>query len=129
MLHCNSIFMSSKSMSQIFKILFQTRDINIFVLRGVFFSRYIQLRSSFSDEKDISCEIWGHVHIISYRFLFRFTKLCGMMWTHFQTMFTLYCIAVRSVTKCISDRVFAHTWSKYLSALFISDSSRDATLF
>ena len=43
--------MSSKSMSQIFKILFQTRDINIFVLRGVFFSRYLQLKSSFSDEK------------------------------------------------------------------------------
>ena len=38
-------------MSQIFKILFQTGDINIFVLRGVFFSRYVQLRSSFSDEK------------------------------------------------------------------------------
>ena len=49
--------MSSKSVSQIFKILFQTGDINIFVLRGVFFSRYVQLKSSFSDEKDISCEI------------------------------------------------------------------------
>ena len=44
-------------MSQIFKILFQTGDINIFVLRGVFFSRDVQLKSSFSDEKDISCEI------------------------------------------------------------------------
>ena len=44
-------------MSQIFKILFQTGDINIFVLRGVFFSRYVQLKSSFSQEKDISCEI------------------------------------------------------------------------
>ena len=43
--------MSSKSLSQIFKILFQTGDINIFVLRGVFFSRYVQLKSSFSDEK------------------------------------------------------------------------------
>ena len=38
-------------MSQIFRILFQTRDINIFVLRGVFFSRYAQLKSWFSDEK------------------------------------------------------------------------------
>ena len=38
-------------MSQIFKILFQTGDINIFVLRGVVFSRYGQLKSSFSDEK------------------------------------------------------------------------------
>ena len=49
--------MSSKSVSQIFKILFQTGDINIFVLRGVFFSRYVQLKSSFSDEKNISGEI------------------------------------------------------------------------
>ena len=49
--------MSSKSVSQIFKILFQTEDINIFVL-GVFFSRYVQLTSSFSDEKNISDEIW-----------------------------------------------------------------------
>ena len=37
LLHCTSIFMSSKSVSQIFKILFQTGNINIFVLRGVFF--------------------------------------------------------------------------------------------
>ena len=43
--------MSLKKVSQIFKILFQTGDINIFVLRGVFFSRYVQLKSSFSDEK------------------------------------------------------------------------------
>ena len=57
LLHCTSIFMSSKSVSQIFKILFQTGDINIFVLRGVFFSRYVQLKSSFSDEKNISGEI------------------------------------------------------------------------
>ena len=35
--------MSSKSVSQILKILFQTGDINSFVLRGVFFSRYVQL--------------------------------------------------------------------------------------
>ena len=49
--------MSSKNVSQIFKILFQTGDINVFVLRGVFFSKYVQLKSSFSDKKDISCEI------------------------------------------------------------------------
>ena len=49
--------MSSKTVSQIFKILFQTGNINIFVLRGVFFSRYVQLKSSFSDEKNISGEI------------------------------------------------------------------------
>ena len=44
----------SKSLSHILKILFQTGDINIFVLRGVFFSRYVQLKSSFSDEKYIA---------------------------------------------------------------------------
>ena len=43
--------MSSKSVPQIFKILFQTGDINIFVLRSVFFSRSVQLKSSFSDKK------------------------------------------------------------------------------
>ena len=49
--------MSSKSVSQIFKILFQTGDINIFVLRGVFFSRYVQRKSSLSEEKHSSGEI------------------------------------------------------------------------
>ena len=52
--YCTSICMSSKSVSQIFKILFQTGDISIFVLRGVFFSRYVRLQSSFPDEKNIS---------------------------------------------------------------------------
>ena len=51
LLHCTSIFMSSKNVSQIFKILFQTGDINIFVLRGVFFSRYVQLKTSLLTEK------------------------------------------------------------------------------
>ena len=49
--------MSSKSVSQILKILFQTADINIFVLRGIFLSRYVPLKSSFYDEKYISDEI------------------------------------------------------------------------
>ena len=49
--------MGSKSVSQIFKILFQTGDVNIFVHRGVFFSRYAQLKSSFSDKKNINSEI------------------------------------------------------------------------
>ena len=49
--------MRSKSVSQILKILFQTQNINIFVLRGVLFSRYVPLKSSFSDEKNISGEI------------------------------------------------------------------------
>ena len=49
--------MGSKVVSQILKTLFQTGDINIFVLRGVFFSRYVEQKSSFSDEKNISVEI------------------------------------------------------------------------
>ena len=38
-------------MFQIFKILFQTGDINTFVFRGVFFSRYVQLKASFLTKK------------------------------------------------------------------------------
>ena len=49
--------MSSKSVSQILKILSQTGDINVFGLRGVFFSRNVQLEISFSDEKNIIGEI------------------------------------------------------------------------
>ena len=49
--------MRSKGVSQIFKILFQTGDINIFVLCGVFFSGYVLVKSSFSDEKNFSGEI------------------------------------------------------------------------
>ena len=41
-------------MPQIFKILFQTGDINVIVLRGVFFSRYAQLKRSFFDEQNIN---------------------------------------------------------------------------
>ena len=48
--------MSSKSVPLIFKILFQARDIHIFVLCGNFFSRYVQLRSSFFDENNIISE-------------------------------------------------------------------------
>ena len=44
-------------MSQIFKILFQIGDINIFVLCGVFFSRYVQMKSSFLAEENISSEL------------------------------------------------------------------------
>ena len=49
--------MSSKKLSQIFKTLFQTGDINNFILRDVFFSRGVQLKRSFYDEKNISGEI------------------------------------------------------------------------
>ena len=37
-------------MSQSFKILFQTGDKNISVLRGVLLSRFAQLKSHFSEE-------------------------------------------------------------------------------
>ena len=57
LLHCASNFMNSKGVSQIFKILFQTEDTNIFILCGVFFSRYVQLEGSFFDEKNISREV------------------------------------------------------------------------
>ena len=43
--------MSSKSVSQIFNILFQIKNIIVFVLHGVLFSRSVQLKSSFSHEK------------------------------------------------------------------------------
>ena len=49
--------MSSKSVSEIIKVLLEAEGINSFVLRGVSFSRYVQLKSSFSDEKNISSEI------------------------------------------------------------------------
>ena len=52
--------MSSKSVSQIFQILFQTGDINIYFLRGVFFSIYVQLKSSFSHEK--TSEVKSEIH-------------------------------------------------------------------
>ena len=49
--------MSLKSLSQIFKIVFQTENINIFVFCGVRFSGYVQLKASFSDEKSNSGEV------------------------------------------------------------------------
>ena len=49
-------------MSQIFKILFQTGDINAFVLCEVFFSRYVQLKNSFSDEKKKKSAVKSETH-------------------------------------------------------------------
>ena len=61
LLHCTSIFMSSKSVSQIFNVLFQTGDINNFAvvsfLVDMLYNRYVQLKSSFSDENNITGEI------------------------------------------------------------------------
>ena len=42
--HFTSICMGSKSLPQIFKALFQTGDFYIFVLCGIFFVRYVQLK-------------------------------------------------------------------------------------
>ena len=41
------LYLWAQKVSQIFKILFQTGDINKFVRRGVFFRRYFQLKSFF----------------------------------------------------------------------------------
>ena len=49
---------AQKVIPKIFKILFQTGDFTIFVLCCVFFSRYVQLKSSFSDENIISSKVW-----------------------------------------------------------------------
>ena len=43
--------MSSKNVSHIFEILFQSGDIDIFVPHGVLSGRYVQLKSSFSAKK------------------------------------------------------------------------------
>ena len=53
--------MSSKSLSQVFKILFQTADINIFVLPVVSFSRYVRLKSSFRDKTTSAVESETHI--------------------------------------------------------------------
>ena len=53
-------------MSQIFKILFQTGDINTFVLHGVLFSGYVHLKSSFSDVKNLICETRDTVNVAKY---------------------------------------------------------------
>ena len=50
--------MSSKSVPQIFKVLFQIGD--VVVLRGVFFGRYVQLISSLSEEKTLAVKSETH---------------------------------------------------------------------
>ena len=52
------LYLWAQKMSQIFKILFQTGDINIFALRSVFFSRYVQLQKLLFWRKNINGEIW-----------------------------------------------------------------------
>ena len=74
---CTSICMSSK-VSHILKILFQTGDINIFVLCGVFFSRYVQLKSSFSDKKNH--QQWNLRH-------WKFSSYQKLMWQSIKEKF------------------------------------------
>ena len=54
------LFVWAQKLSQIFKILFQTGNINIFEIHGVFFSRSVQLKSSFSDEKKTAVKSERH---------------------------------------------------------------------
>ena len=58
-------------MSQIFGILFQTENINNFVLHGVIFSRSVQLKSCFSDEKNTNVKIWDTLQQRRYQSLMR----------------------------------------------------------
>ena len=51
LLRFTSFCMSSESMSQIFNILFQTGNINVCLLRGVFFNRSVQLKRHFLTKK------------------------------------------------------------------------------
>ena len=60
LLHCTSVFMSSKKVSQILKILFQAGDTNIFVHRGVFFGRYVRLKSFFLMKKASAVKSEAH---------------------------------------------------------------------
>ena len=48
-------------MAQIFKILFQTGDIKIFAIRGVFLSRYVQLKSLFLTKKTSTVKSERHI--------------------------------------------------------------------
>ena len=72
--------MSSKSLSQIFEILLQTGDNNTFVLRGVFCGRYVQLKSSFSDVKNISGKITVLRHTLA-------EKLSKLTWQNIKGKF------------------------------------------
>ena len=62
-----SICMTSKTLSQIFQILFQTEGFKNVFLRSVFFNRYVQLESSFSDEKKNISEIKDTLYYRSCR--------------------------------------------------------------
>ena len=67
------LFMSSKAQKlllKFLKIFLQTGDTNIFVLRGVFCSRYVQLKSSFSEDKTSAVKSETHLS----------RELCKLMW-------------------------------------------------
>ena len=57
---CVLLFVWAQKVSQIFKILFQTGDFDIVVLCGHFFCRYVQLKSSFYDEKKTAVKSATH---------------------------------------------------------------------
>ena len=88
--------MSSRSVSQIFKILLHNGGINIFVLRGVFLSRYVQLKSSFSDQKTsaVKSEIW---QIIEGSFQWTSESDAGLWISEFLT---------KDVSKCIVNPTY-----------------------
>ena len=58
-----------KCVSHIFKSLSQTGDINLLIVRGVFFSRYVQLKSSFTDKRKY--QRWN----LSYIFVEKLSKI------------------------------------------------------
>ena len=69
--------MSSESISQIIKTLFQTGYINNFIFHGVFFNRYVQLKNSFSDKKTLEAKY--ETHFIREAFIREYSIL-GRSW-------------------------------------------------
>ena len=85
-----------KCVSHIFKSLFQTGDINLFIVRGVFFSRYLQLKSSFTDKKKKSKEsIKGKFH------QWYNLELCNVI--HSAKLFSFFEFKVRTCSFFIKD--------------------------
>ena len=77
LLYCTSIWVSSKCMYQIFKILFQIEDINIFLLRNVFFRKHVQLKSLRRDTWSLSDSngTRTHNHLVHKRTLSHLAKV------------------------------------------------------
>ena len=101
--------MSSKSKSQILKILFQTENINIFILRGVIFSRYVQLRNSFSDEKGISGKIWDILLQRSYQNL----TWQSIKWNFLHWQKVELCKVVHNAKKHFKENIIRYSRDAY----------------